>query len=151
MAIASRDTPPAAGSERERTVPSPGAPSHVSGVRPATRAATADSPLVSALAKASSGRLVESSLEGASGSELSDFASALPELLRAPAAGPGAPAELGHTSAAGVLDLVLVSPRHIHVAQRLPDSPELVLVSVAPRSMSIGSVLSETRARLGGT
>jgi hypothetical protein len=103
------------------------------------------------LAKASSGRLVESSLEGASGSELSDFASALPELLRAPAAGPGAPAELGHTSAAGVLDLVLVSPRHIHVAQRLPDSPELVLVSVAPRSMSIGSVLSETRARLGGT
>ena len=48
----------------------------------------------------------------------------------------------------GLQDLVLVSRRHVHIAIRSTRDPSLVLIGVAPRTRSIGLIVSEARARL---
>jgi len=123
--------------------------SGVSGTRPATRLArrtTSDGALSSALVQSSTGKV----LEVRAGSEgLEEFATALPELMGAPSLARALSVGRLQTATAGYLqDLVLVSPERVHVAQRLPENPELAVVSVARRSASLGWIVSEARATL---
>lgn len=125
--------------------------SGVSGTRPATRVdtgASSDGGLSSVLVQASTGRI----LDVPTGNEsVEEFATALPELFGAPSLSRAL--SLGRLEAAtsGCLqDLVLVSAERVHVAQRLPQNPELAVVSVAKRSASLGWIVSEARARLSG-
>jgi hypothetical protein len=48
----------------------------------------------------------------------------------------------------GLRDIVLVSKHRVHVALRSQHNPSLVLIGVAQRTRSIGSIVSEARARL---
>jgi hypothetical protein len=118
---------------------------HRSGLRPATRVPSAeneDEELISVLVEAHTGHVA-----GLAGDEcrvLDDFRATVPELFS-----PAVHLTLGAESAPLELrDLVLVSPKRVHVAQRVPRDPKLVLVSVSNRSKSLGLVVSETRARL---
>jgi hypothetical protein len=48
----------------------------------------------------------------------------------------------------GLRDLVLVSKQRVHVALRSQQNPSLVLIGTAPRTRSIGAIVSEARVRL---
>lgn len=123
---------------------------HVSGVRPATRlpdAENTDRTLVSARVDTRSGLLVDesTSLSGT----LAEFAAALPELLAPVSAVSKLVLEPLVGPARVLKELVLISPRRVHLAQRLPEQPEVALVSAADRGASLGWIVSEARARLG--
>jgi hypothetical protein len=80
---------------------------------------------------------------------LAEFAAALPELFRAADVSERLHlARLDAIAPAQIRDLVLVSPRRVHVAQRLPRDPELAVVSVASRTGSLGWIVAEARAKL---
>jgi hypothetical protein len=123
-----------------------GAPPNVSGVRPAVRLPVEDAALVSAIASVATGRLAEDAT-AAERSALEGFAAALPELFEPNLARRGGLGSLDESNHP-LEDLVLVSPHHVHVAQRLPGRQTQVVVSVAGRDASIGWVLSEARAAL---
>lgn len=118
---------------------------HRSGLRPATPGPSPedeDDELISVLVEARTGHVAE--LAGDESRVLDDFRATVPELFS-----PAVHLTLGAESAPLELrDLVLVSPQRVHVAQRVPRDPKLVLVSVSSRSRSLGLVVSETRARL---
>lgn len=121
--------------------------SHRSGLRPATGVFTLENEtdeLISVLAVARTGRVADP-LVGSEAHALDDFRSTLPELF-APA-GTQLTFDASHEPAV-LRDLVLISPKRVHVAQRVPRDPSLVLVSVSNRSSNIGLVVSEARARL---
>jgi hypothetical protein len=88
-----------------------------------------DADLVAGLADLSSGEL----LGDETVPSLEAFASAAPELF----------------ADSALLDIVLVSPDRVHVAQRVPDEARLAHLSVARRTRSVGLILSEARARMG--
>jgi len=135
-----------AGAARADTAePEAGSP-HVSGVRRAVRPPSASEALISALADAASGRLVETS--GAATSALESFAAELPELFEVALTAHGLEAGRLESKTAGLQDLVLVSPTRVHVAQRLVRNPRAVLLSVADREASVGWVVSEARSEL---
>jgi hypothetical protein len=105
--------------------------------------------LISLLADAETGRLVDAGKNVEAAASLVDFAAALPELL----GGGAAPHSVSFERAGaqmddGLQDLVMVSPERVHVAQRLPIDPRMALVSVANRTASIGWIVSEARSRL---
>lgn len=80
---------------------------------------------------------------------LEDFASAIPELLNSQrVSGSVLIGHLDTAVSAEFHDIVLVSAKHVHFAQRLPDNPRVALVSVASRNRSVGLILSEARARM---
>lgn len=106
--------------------------------------------LISALADLRMGTLLGTIESGQNAERLENFASAVPELFatdrvswelvfqRLKRAG-----ELD-----GLQDLVMVSRRHVHIAIRSTRDPSIVLIAVAPRTRSIGLIVSEARARL---
>ncbi|MET0594506.1 MAG: hypothetical protein ABW133_17530 [Polyangiaceae bacterium] len=80
---------------------------------------------------------------------LEDFASAIPELLSSQrVSGSVVIGQLDHAVTAELHDIVLVSPKKVHFAQRLPQNSRHCLVCVAPRNRSVGLILSEARARM---
>jgi hypothetical protein len=111
---------------------------------------TSGSSLVSALADLRMGTLLGSPENGAAADRLESFASAVPELF----ANDRVSWELVFQRLKradeldGLQDLVLVSRRHVHIAIRSTRDPSLVLIGVAPRTRSIGLIVSEARARL---
>jgi hypothetical protein len=117
-----------------------------SGVRPALRQTPGDGPLVSALVETTTGRVLEAT--PLAGEQLREFCAALPELFRAAAAPALVFGRLDAPAKALLKDLVLVSSTRVHVAQRLPNEGALAVASVSDRSESIGSIVSEARARL---
>jgi hypothetical protein len=107
----------------------------------------ADSDLSSALVDIRTGTVVEAGAAG-NAQGLEDFAAVLPELFADPCSRSMVFRLADAASAAGLDDIVLISPRRVLVAQRVPAEPGLALVSVSTRAGSIGLVLSEARARL---
>jgi hypothetical protein len=109
----------------------------------------ASSLLVAALADLRMGTLIGAP-QGGSAERLESFAAAVPELF----ANDRVSWELvfqrlmraGERD--GLQDLVLVSHKHVHIALRSARDPSIVLIAVAPRSPSIGLIMSEARARL---
>jgi hypothetical protein len=80
---------------------------------------------------------------------LEDFASAIPELLNGQRV--SGTVLIGHLDTAVTAefhDIVLVSAKRVHFAQRLPENPRIALVCVASRNRSVGLILSEARARM---
>jgi hypothetical protein len=111
-----------------------------------------DSELASVLADVGTGDLVESPPDSDAAGRLADFAAALPELFASASLSRRALyGRLDDDATSGLQDIVLISPRRVHVAQRVRNEPGLALVSVAPRTESIGLILSEARARLTRT
>jgi hypothetical protein len=105
-----------------------------------------DGDLLSAIVDARFGAFVD---DDERPSALEDFASAIPELLSSQrVSGSVVIGHLDHAVSAEFHDMVLVSPKKVHFAQRLPQNPRLCLVSVAPRNRSVGLILSEARARM---
>lgn len=106
--------------------------------------------LVSALADLRMGTLLGGPEGGAAAERLESFASAVPELF----ATDRVSWELVFQRLRradeldGLQDLVLVSRRHVHVAIRSTRDPSIVLIAVAPRTRSIGMIVSEARARM---
>ena len=87
--------------------------------------------LMCALVYVSRGELLEEA------PALESFAAAVPELLAS-----------ARTAALGLQDILLVSRQRVHIAQRVPQSPGIALATVAPRTRSVGLIVSEARARL---
>jgi len=136
----------ASAARADATEPQIGDP-HVSGVRRAVRPPSDLGALVSALADATSGRLVEA--PGVEATALEGFAGALPELFETAITAHGLEAgRLDSKTVSGLQDLVLVSPTRVHVAQRLVRNPRAVLLSVADRESSIGWIVSQARSEL---
>lgn len=110
----------------------------------------AGTPLVSALADLRLGTLLGGPEGGAAAERLESFASAVPELF----ATDRVSWELVFQRLRradeldGLQDMVLVSRRHVHIAIRSTRDPSIVLIAVAPRTRSIGMIVSEARARL---
>jgi hypothetical protein len=109
--------------------------------------ATSDGEFSSAFAEIRSGALIDGG-PGDAPPPLQDFAAALPELFADGCSRSMVFRLDDAAAAAGLDDIVLISPRRVHVAQRVPDEPGLALVSVSARTGSIGLILSEARARL---
>jgi len=106
--------------------------------------------LVAALADLRMGTLIGSVQQAGAVERLEGFATAVPELF----ANDRVSWELvfqrlkRSDELDGLQDLVLVSRKHVHIALRSARNPSLVLIGVAPRSRSIGLIVSEARARL---
>lgn len=106
--------------------------------------------LISALADLRMGTLLGSLETGAAAERLENFAAAVPELF----ANDRVSWELVFQRLKradeldGLQDLVMVSRRNVHIAIRSTRDPSLVLIAVAPRTRSIGLIVSEARARL---
>jgi hypothetical protein len=110
--------------------------------------AAADDSLDSAMVDTRSG-LILGAEPGTDTATLAEFAAALPELFRTADVSERLHlARLDAVAPAPIRDLVLVSPRRVHVAQRLPGDPELAVVSVASRTGSLGWIVAEARAKL---
>ncbi|HEY3494959.1 MAG TPA: hypothetical protein VGK73_09745 [Polyangiaceae bacterium] len=130
-------------------VPSPDVRSPLtatSGVRPATRSDTET--LTSALVEIRTGRLLEELPEHPGALPLAEIAAALPEIFGTQ---PVTKSRILGEIRGGSLDLqdlVLISPRCVHVLQKLPNAPNAALVSVAGRDASVGWIVSEARSRL---
>jgi hypothetical protein len=126
-----------------------GAPPNVSGVRAAVRPAAdaTDGALVSTLANVATGKLADGTT-AVEREALEGFAAALPELFEPGIARRMWLGSLEDDGTHRLEDLVLVSPRRVHVAQRIPGERMQVVVSVARRGGSIGWILSEARAAL---
>ena len=111
---------------------------------------TTGSPLISALADLRMGTLLGSLESGAAAERLENFAAAVPELF----ATNRVSWELVFQRLKqadeldGLQDLVMVSRRHVHIAIRSARDPSIVLIAAAPRTRSIGLIVSEARARL---
>lgn len=111
-------------------------------------ATTDDGSFTSAVVDTRTG-LVLGAEAGTDPAPLADFASALPELFRAADVSERLQsARLDAAAPAGMRDLVLVSPRRVHVAQRLPRDPELAVVCVASRTASLGWIVAQARTKL---
>lgn len=105
----------------------------------------ANADLVSAIVDTRFGVFVEKTSPAA----LEDFASAIPELLSSQrASGSVVIGQLDHAVSVEFHDIVLVSPKKVHFAQRLPQNTRHCLVCVAPRNRSVGLILSEARERM---
>lgn len=150
MAIRAR---PARESDSRGELTDAGAPAwptpHASGVRPATRlpdAMPGDGGLVSARVDTRTGLLIDEAPSVPA--TLAEFAAALPELLVPVSAVSRLVLEPLVGPPRVLKELVLISPRGVHVAQLLPEHTGVAVVSAADRSASLGWVVSEARARL---
>jgi len=150
MAIRARPAPEGSSRQGGAETPAVDWPTpHVSGVRPATRlpeTAQGDDALVSARVDTRTGLLIDD--PAPLPATLAEFAAALPELLAPVSAVSKLVLEPMLGPPRVLKELVLISPRGVHLAQRLPDHPEIALVSAAQRGTSLGWVVSEARARL---
>src|ERR1044071_4952595 len=105
-----------------------------------------DADLLSAIVDTRFGAFVDGANSPA---RLEDFASAIPELLSSQrVSGSVVIGQLDHAVTAELHDIVLVSPKRVHFAQRLPQNSRHCLVCVAPRNRSVGLILSEARSRM---
>lgn len=106
--------------------------------------------LVSALADLRLGTLIGAREEGPAGDRLESFAAAAPELFATDRVSWEIVFQRLKRKGEidGLHDLVLVSRGHVHIALRSARDPAIVLIATAPRTRSIGLIVSEARARL---
>jgi len=106
--------------------------------------------LISAVADLRLGTLLGADAQGEGAARLESFASAMPELFARDRVSWELVFQRLRRSDEidGLQDLVLVSRLHVHVALRSLHDPSIVLIGIAPRTRSIGLIVSEARARL---
>lgn len=106
--------------------------------------------LISAVADLRMGTLIGSDDGGAALERLESFASAVPELFATDRVSWEVVFQRLKRADEldGLQDLVMVSRRHVHIAIRSTRDRSIVLLAVAPRTRSIGLIVSEARACL---
>jgi len=113
----------------------------------------ARAPLDFGLASIANGELLECAVGGEARTRLEDMSATLPVLVDT--LGEVSRRRLatllgGEPAGASYSELVLVSKDHVYVVQPLQNREGLALVSVSPTTTSMGKILSDVHAAVGG-